>query len=105
MFEVSKSLNITLTPGSPPPFPCVARCVPALTPCHLRAAECIHNPFTVFVSITTTVVIAGVLGLHCLFASRDRDLAEYLGFISLGFAAHAVLFFGPGKAHVHVHHW
>mmetsp|Transcript_72141 Transcript_72141/g.204877 ORF Transcript_72141/g.204877 Transcript_72141/m.204877 type:complete len:270 (+) Transcript_72141:603-1412(+) len=81
IFEVSKSLNITLT------------------------ADCFFNPFTMFVTSITVTVIAGVLGLHCLFASQDSDLFEYLGFLGLCALFHLALLFGPGNAHVHVHHW
>mmetsp|Transcript_47868 Transcript_47868/g.108628 ORF Transcript_47868/g.108628 Transcript_47868/m.108628 type:complete len:352 (-) Transcript_47868:262-1317(-) len=81
IYEVAKNLNIKLT------------------------RDCVRNPYTIFVTGVTVVLVGGVLGLHCVFAAEDRDLVEFLGLLAMAALFHAALLVGPGNAHVHVHHW
>jgi fumarate reductase subunit C len=38
--------------------------------------ECVRNPFTIFVTVVTLVMISGVLILHIIFAAADRELVR-----------------------------
>lgn len=126
IYEVTKNLNIVLTRGMRFPiyislslfvfflFTCINdpyniyMCFNNLFfPFFLYDAskECVRNPFTIIITGTSSIVIVGVLTLHIIYAARDRELAEFLGFLFIGSLLHFCIFLAPGEAHGHIHHW
>lgn len=95
VFEQSKSLNITLTPGYTEPCRFVHSCVCVracgfnkgvcmLGACLGLCTDCIKNFYTMFVTLLTGAVIVLVLTLHVIFAARDKELLDFLAFLGMG---------------------
>ena len=68
-------------------------------------AESIRNPYSIVVIFVTTLLVGGVLGLHIVLAIEDKELSGFLGLVAIGLLFHILLLFGPGQAHIHIHHW